>query len=68
MALTGTLVHVATGVFAHGARRTAILAIGVLIGAQAGAWMSNRIGGKSIIRALAVALAFVGLRLILSEY
>ena len=68
MALTGTLVHVATGVFAHGAKRTAILAIGVLIGAQAGAWMSNRVGGKSIIRALAVALAFVGLRLILSEY
>jgi hypothetical protein len=68
MALTGTLVHFATGAFTHGARRTAILAIGVLIGAQAGAWMSNRIGGKSIIRALAVALAFVGLRLILSEY
>jgi uncharacterized protein len=68
MALTGTLVHVATGVFIHGVRRTAILAIGVLIGAQAGAWMSNRVGGKSIIRALAVALAFVGIRLILSEY
>jgi uncharacterized membrane protein YfcA len=68
MALTGTLVHVATGVFIHGVRRTALLAIGVLIGAQAGAWMSNRVGGKSIIRALAVALAFVGIRLILSEY
>jgi len=68
MALTGTLVHVATGVFVHGIRRTALLAIGVLIGAQAGAWISNRVGGKSIIRALAVALAFVGIRLILSEY
>jgi len=68
MALTGTLVHVATGVFVHGVRRTGLLAIGVLIGAQAGAWMSNRVGGKSIIRALAVALAFVGIRLILSEY
>jgi uncharacterized membrane protein YfcA len=66
-ALTGTLVHVATGVFVHGAKRTAILAVGVLVGAQVGAWLSNRIGGKSIIRALAVALAFVGLRLILSE-
>src|SRR4029077_3523157 len=42
MALTGTLVHVAQGVFVHGVRRTAVLAIGVLIGAQGGAWLSNR--------------------------
>ena len=68
MALTGTLVHVAQGVFAHGLRRTAILAVGVLIGAQAGAWLSNRTGGKTIIRGLAVALAFVGIRLIFSEF
>ena len=68
MALTGTLVHVAQGVFVHGVRRTAILAIGVLIGAQAGAWLSNRTGGKAIIRGLAVALAFVGIRLIFSEF
>jgi uncharacterized membrane protein YfcA len=68
MALTGTLVHVAQGVFIHGLWRTAVLAIGVLIGAQAGAWISNRTGGKAIIRALAVALAFVGIRLIFSEF
>ena len=68
MALTGTLVHVAQGVFAHGLRRTAILAVGVLIGAQAGAWLSNRTGGKTIIRGLAVALAFVGIRLIFAEF
>jgi uncharacterized membrane protein YfcA len=66
MSLTGTLVHVAQGVFVRGLRRTTMLAIGVLIGAQAGAWMSNRIGGKMIIRGLAVALAFVGVRLIVS--
>jgi len=66
MSLTGTLVHVAQGVFVRGLRRTALLAIGVLIGAQGGAWMSNRIGGKMIIRGLAVALAFVGVRLIVS--
>jgi uncharacterized membrane protein YfcA len=41
--------------------------MGVLVGAQAGARLSNRVGGKWIIRALAVALAFVGLRLILVE-
>ena len=68
MALTGTLVHVAQGVFVHGVRRTAILAIGVLVGAQAGAWLSNRTGGRAIIRGLAVALAFVGIRLIFSEF
>ena len=66
MSLTGTLVHVAQGVFVRGLRRTALLAIGVLIGAQAGAWMSNRVGEKMIIRGLAVALAFVGVRLIIS--
>jgi uncharacterized membrane protein YfcA len=43
-----------------------MLAIGVLVGAQGGAWMSNRVGGKMIICGLAVALAFVGIRLILS--
>lgn len=68
MALTGTLVHIAQGVFVHGIRRTVILAIGVLVGAQAGAWLSNRTGGKVIIRGLAVALAFVGIRLIFSEF
>jgi uncharacterized membrane protein YfcA len=68
MALTGTLVHVVQGVFVHGLRRTAMLAIGVVIGAQAGAWISNQTGGKEIIRALAVAMAFVGIRLIFSEF
>jgi uncharacterized membrane protein YfcA len=68
MALTGTLVHIAQGAFLHGVRRTAILAIGVVLGAQAGALLSNRVGGKMIIRGLAVALAFVGVRLILSEF
>jgi len=68
MALTGSLVHVAQGVFVHGLRRTAILGIGVILGAQTGAWMSNRVGGKLIIQGLAMALAFVGLRLILSEF
>jgi uncharacterized protein len=67
MALTGTLVHVANGVFAHGVRRTGALAVGVLLGAQIGARLSNRVGGKWIIRGLALALVFVGIRLIGSE-
>jgi len=67
MALTGTLVHVTQGVFVHGVWRTAVLGAGVLIGAQAGATMSNRADGKLIMRGLAVALVFVGIRLILAE-
>src|SRR6185503_202775 len=68
MALTGTLVHIASGTFEHGVRRTALLAAGVLLGAQFGARLSNRVGGKWIIRGLAIALVFVGIRLIWSEF
>jgi uncharacterized membrane protein YfcA len=67
MALTGTIVHIAQGVFVQGVRRTILLGVGVVVGAQFGAMLSNRVGGKLIIRGLAVALAFVGLRLIFSQ-
>jgi uncharacterized membrane protein YfcA len=65
MALAGTLVHIATGVFAHGVRRTLALGIGVLIGAQLGARLSGRIGGGWILRGLAIALGFIGVRVLL---
>lgn len=64
MALTGTLVHVFTGAFHHGWRRMVMLAIGVIIGAPFGAKGSNRLRGDWIIRTLAIALAFVAIRLI----
>jgi len=67
MALTGTLVHIVRGVFVRGVGRTAILAVGVIFGAQIGAHLSTRVGGKWIIRGLAIALLFVGIRLIVSE-
>jgi uncharacterized membrane protein YfcA len=38
-----------------------------LLGAQIGARLSNRVGGRWIIRGLALALVFVGIRLIWSE-
>lgn len=64
MALTGTVVHIATGSFNHGVHRTIALAIGVLLGAQIGARLSEKIRGRWIIRGLAIALGVVGLRIL----
>jgi uncharacterized protein len=64
MALTGTIVHILSGTFAHGAHRTIALAIGVLIGAQVGAHLSDKIKGAWIIRGLAIALGVVGVRIL----
>lgn len=66
MALTGTLVHIATGAFSYGAWRTVALGLGALLGAQLGAHFSNHVRGVWIIRALAVALGFVGVRILLA--
>jgi uncharacterized membrane protein YfcA len=63
-ALAGTATHVATGLFHHGIRRAVALSLGAVLGAQAGARLSRRIHGDSIIRSLAVALGLVGVRLI----
>jgi uncharacterized membrane protein YfcA len=65
MAFTGTVVHIASGNFAQGTMRTALIAAGVVVGAQVGARLSRRVGGKSIIRGLALAMLFVGVRLVL---
>ena len=68
MALAGTLVHIATGAFHHGFRRTTILALGVLVGAQVGARLSYAIQGPWILRSLAVALGAVGVRILLHAF
>ena len=66
MALTGTIVHIATGSFSHGGvYRTIFLGIGVLFGAQVGASFSTRVRGVWIIRGLAVALSLVGIRILI---
>jgi uncharacterized protein len=64
MALGGTLVHVVTGGFHHGVVRTVLLSCGVMVGAQIGARLSNRVSGIWIIRCLAIALFFVGVRVL----
>ena len=65
MALTGTLTHIATGAFTQGIRRTLLLAVGVLLGAQLGARLSSKTQGTWIIRGLAFALGAVGIRLLM---
>lgn len=64
-AFTGSAVHVASGTFHEGIRRTICLSIGVIIGAQIGAAFSKWLHGVFIIRCLAVALALVSLRVLL---
>ncbi|MBS1736159.1 MAG: sulfite exporter TauE/SafE family protein [Bacteroidetes bacterium] len=44
------------------------LAIGVIPGAQLGAYLSRRMKGRIIIKALAVSLAIVGIRILISRY
>lgn len=66
MAFSGTIVHIANGAFSpSSAYKTVLLGIGVLFGAQAGAWLSCRVHGVWIIRCLAVALGLVGIRIII---
>ena len=67
MALSGTLVHVWTGALAHNWQETGTLAVGVLFGAQLGAYFSNRVKSAWIIRSLAVALGLVGVRILLTS-
>lgn len=68
MALVATLTHVVAGTFHHaaGLRRAAALSVGVVFGAQLGAWLSQRLSGKVIQRLLSMGLVALGLRLILS--
>jgi len=49
MSLSGTVVHVASGVLSKGVLQTIALSIGVLFGAQLGARLSNRFHGKILL-------------------
>lgn len=65
MSLVGTVTHLLAGEFAEGgARRTLALGAGVLAGAQLGAWISQRVHGRWILRGLAIGLLTIGLRLV----
>lgn len=64
IAFAGTATHVLTGAFQHGIRRTIMLSIGVVLGAQLGARLSKEIRPEWIIRILALAMALAGARLV----
>jgi uncharacterized membrane protein YfcA len=64
MALAGTIVHIIQGNFKEGWLPTLLIGAGVIIGAQFGARLSDRIKGPLIVRALAIALLLVGIRLL----
>lgn len=65
---SGTLTHIVTGAFHHGARRTLALGLGVIAGAPLGAILSSRLHGKAIMRALALAIAAAAVRVLLSSH
>lgn len=64
-ALAGTLAHIFAGNLEHGWRRIAVLGVGVVLGAQIGALLSARLRAHWILTGLALAIAVVGVRLIL---
>lgn len=65
MAFAGSAVHVLSGALSGAAPRVVPLSLGVIVGAQAGALLAQRMHGAWIIRALVLALLFVGVRLII---
>ena len=65
MAFTGTIVHILTGTFPYGVHHIISLGIGVVLGAQIGAHLSQYFQGKWIIRSLAIALGLVGVRILI---
>ncbi|MEO7313168.1 MAG: sulfite exporter TauE/SafE family protein [Chitinophagaceae bacterium] len=67
MAVASVFVHIHEGSYNDPAivRIIILLGIGVICGAQLGAYLSQKIKGQLIIRALALALGLVGLRILL---
>jgi len=67
LSLAGVLVHLHDGTLRPGITRIVPVAAGVLFGAQIGARISSRVHGRWILWGLAMALASVGLRLVLAR-
>jgi hypothetical protein len=62
--LAAVVMHLADGTFTADLPRLAVLAAGVVVGAQVGARLARRLAGPWIVRALALALLLAGGRLL----
>lgn len=67
MSTVSVIVHIVNGSYNDPAiqRMVICLSIGVVIGAQLGAYLSHHMKGKIIIKALAVSLGIVGVRILM---
>jgi uncharacterized membrane protein YfcA len=68
MALAGTIVHIFQGNLSGQWATMLYIGLGVIAGAQGGAYFSHYAKPNWIIRALAFALLLVGIRIILMSY
>ena len=68
MSSVGSVSHLLAGNFVHGHRRTLFLGLGVIIGAQVGARLSQRLSGRSINLILAAGLMLIGIRLAIHAF
>ncbi len=62
--LTGTLAHVASGAYSQNWQILLWIALGVIPGAQLGAWLSPKVRGLVLMRLLVLALVLAGARLV----
>ena len=65
LSLAALVAHAQGGTLHSALARAWPLAAGAVLGAQGGAWISSRFHGRWILWGLALALAFVGVRLLL---
>ncbi len=62
---TASIANIFHGHFHHGAHRIAALGIGAVIGSQVGGYLSKKLKGPWLIRALAIAVALAGVKMLL---
>ncbi|MBM4433107.1 MAG: sulfite exporter TauE/SafE family protein [Chloroflexi bacterium] len=62
--LTGSLTHAVSDVYSQTWQLLLWLAVGIIPGAQLGAWLSRKVKGILIVRLLAIALGLMGIRLL----
>lgn len=66
--LAATTTHIATGALREGWPQALFLAVGVIFGAQVGAYLSCHLQGSWIVRALALALGLTGVKFVMAAF